>query len=734
MNKKVLELQDEGSWALMIEESNVKALLKYHGAMAGLNIDYYLSMGNERWYKAYFDKDNILFNRKKIASFLLDDNMFDECISNIHVVLKKMNEIADEYKGLTTIEKFDLYCDVLCDYIAYYNSVIADTFYQDIYNLVDSKIEKEVCFASNQIKDALFVTDNSKLLTHTQTEELLELSKKYLRGRLRESDVQEYTKRYKSITVSSGNPEGVSDSEIMDYLEKQSKDSICMQQAFLDNLNFRYKNAENWEERTARNINLDNETEKLIKRTSELAYLKILMRENFQKFKIVTRENFLTELIQKINKHYFDYMTIDEVRKFIINSERISDFEIDKRRKCVVFELRDNQINILYELPSYVQMKCEKVDGKLTGDVLIGSGKQIYKIKRLEQDEKGIKEFNQFLDSDIDKKDFAVITNVLRPFLVPKLKGFGALLTQYGGYTSHASVLCRELGINSLISVDGLMDSLKSEDLIEIDFDKGTLHKVDKIEMQKVDNKIILHGLTSNTNNQNISVGNKANNLMRVSKIAKIPNGFVLTDYALANIDKPSIQKTIMKEIKMLNCSTIAIRSSHDGEDGDVTSCAGLFESFVNVDSDREDLILSCIKKVYASIDSETLKEYKNVIYGKMHVIIQEMITADISGVILTSNSYYGYDYMLVEYGVGDLCYLMQGEITPMKTYIKKLDIINENNEYHSYPAVANDELNRLFYELTKIALQLEKLFSHQVEIEWGIKNKEIFIFQVRSY
>lgn len=734
MNMRILELQDEGSWALMIEESNARALLKYRGAMAGLDINYYLSTGKERWYKAYFDSNNILENRKRIMDFLLNEKLFNECITQIHGILKKMEGISNDYKALTLYEKYDLYCEVLCEYIGYYNSVIADTFFQDIYNLVDEKIEKDVSFASNYIKDALFATDNSKLLTHTQAEDLLELSKKYLMRELQKDDIQEYLERYKSITSSSGNPEGISDSEIMDYLKEQNQDKICLQESFLNNLNFRYKNATNWVERTARNINLDKDILTLIRRTSELAYLKILMREVFQKFKIVTREDFLTELVRKISKSQFDYMTIDEIKKYILNGDRISNNEIEKRKKSIVFEIKDNELRITYNIPSNVKMRCKKQGDKLSGDVLLGSGKKKYKIIRLEQDEKGIKEFNKLLNSDIEKKDFAVITNVLRPFLVPKLKGFGALLTQYGGYTSHASVLCRELGINSLISVEALMDLLKTDDLVEIDFDKGILHKVDKLKSQRMKEEIVLYKLVANADYSNICVGNKASNLMRVSEIANIPNGFVLTNYALENIDDLVIQEKIMEEIRVLNCKSVAIRSSHDGEDGDVMSCAGLFESFVNVESDREDVIFNYIKRVYKSIQTDTLKEYSNLKDGKMHVIIQEMIEADISGVILTSNSYYGYDYMLVEYGVGDLCYLMQGEITPMKAYIKKVDVIDGNYEYLSYPAVANDDLGKVFYELAKVALELEGLFSHQVEIEWGVKDKEIYIFQVRPY
>lgn len=117
-----------------------------------------------------------------------------------------------------------------------------------------------------------------------------------------------------------------------------------------------------------------------------------------------------------------------------------------------------------------------------------------------------------------------------------------------------------------------------------------------------------------------------------------------------------------------------------------------------------------------------------------MHVIIQEMIKADISGVILTSNPYSGVDYILIEYVVGDLYHLMQGDITPLVSYIKKIDILNEDKNYYAYPSIITMPIKNLFYSLLQTALELEKMYSHRVEIEWGIKGDIIYIFQVRPY
>ncbi|GIN74795.1 hypothetical protein J14TS2_52700 [Bacillus sp. J14TS2] len=729
-----LELQDEGSWALMIEESNIKALQKYRGSMANLDINYYLSIGHNRYYKAHLDKENIRYNRKCIEEFLLDDNKYNYCVLEIHNILKKMKNVDKSYDKLTLIDKFNLYCNLLCEYIAYYNSVIADTFYHDIYELVDSKIPKELNFASKQIKDSLFATNNNELLTHRQAVDMLSISEKYLNNEVIDQDISDYVEKYKSTTTSSGNPNGITAEEVKNNVLQQTADSVRLDKAFLDNLRFRYSNSERWSEMTADVLKLSTKTRLLIRRTSELSYLKILMREEWEKFKITNRSNFLNNLIRRIGKNQFDYMRIDEIRDFICTENRISESEISKRKQQVVFELKENDINFSYDIPLYVKIENDFKKNELTGDVLIGTGCKRYKVKKLEQNETGLNDFNEFIDTVGSKENVAVITNVLRPFLVPKLKGFGVLITQYGGYTSHASVLCRELGINGIISVNGLMNSLQTNDYIEVDFECGIIKKVEDINYLKSEDPETFIDLNDEVDYLKTEVGNKAANLIKINQITKIAKGFVLTEFALKNINDINIQKNIMQKIRSLSCKQIVIRSSHENEDSNNASFAGLFESYVNVDAKDSDKIFELIKLVYDSENSVSMDQYADIKKGGMSVIVQEMISADISGVMLTSTPYNGYDYMLIEYTFGDLCYLMQGDITPLISYIKKVDIINSKENYAVYPSIINDSLFKLIYSLSKTAINLESLFSGRVEIEWGIKDGIVYIFQVRPY
>lgn len=64
-------------------------------------------------------------------------------------------------------------------------------------------------FASKQIKDSLFATNNSELLSHMQTVDLMTMTEKYLEEQSINKDIKEYVDKYKSTTSSSGNPDGI---------------------------------------------------------------------------------------------------------------------------------------------------------------------------------------------------------------------------------------------------------------------------------------------------------------------------------------------------------------------------------------------------------------------------------------------------------------------------------------------------------------------------------------------
>src|SRR5262249_49420722 len=47
------------------------------------------------------------------------------------------------------------------------------------------------------------------------------------------------------------------------------------------------------------------------------------------------------------------------------------------------------------------------------------------------------------------------------------------VLTEQGGVTSHAAIICRELGIPTIIGIDGLLDRVRDGDTVNVDAYQG---------------------------------------------------------------------------------------------------------------------------------------------------------------------------------------------------------------------------------------------------------------------
>lgn len=733
MTRKLL-LEYEGSWAFMLEEITVKALKKYHGRMAKLNTTYYLSIQNNRYYKVYLDQKDVDNNRRRMLDFLSDDSLVINCLEEIDTILDNMRSIKEKYLECDKlIQKYDLYCNYCLEYLGYYNSALSDTFYQNVYKKVDSFLQKLPQQKKLAVKDALYSTNNIDLKTHRQLEEWLKLYEKNTNHQLLTKDLQKYTNEFRSIFSSSLNPDGLSINEIRESLSSTSEEEYDKAVATLKNLDIRYENAISWGEKTADFVNLNDILKTILKNTRIMSYVKIKMRECFQQFKQETKDEFLNELIQKLGKNVFDYMSIDEIRNYIINNE-LPDFEtIEKRRLNIIIEMENDTISFLNKIPNGVVIKSEMGNTSLNGEVLIGEGLHTYKVVKIEQDIEGLQQLESLINSKSEKENLAIVTNTLRPFLVPKLKGFGALLTQHGGFTSHAAVLCRELGINSIIGITDLMKSLQTNDVISINYYNGEIVKQDIFQETKATRESkLFYNLNAGVLTPDL-VGKKATNLTIINQYVNIAKGFVLSNEFLTNLEREDYQQLLFERISELNVEKIVIRSSHENEDSTEFSFAGLFNSFVDIDVGDKDKIINCIKKVCESTQSDSIKKYKDNLLGNMFVIIQEMISADISGVILTSKPSNGIDYMLIEYLYGDLHYLMNGDITPFTTYVNKLDAYNNNIINTSFlPPLIETGKTNMFKQLINDVMKLEKHFGYSLEIEWCFKNNRVIIFQAR--
>lgn len=250
----------------------------------------------------------------------------------------------------------------------------------------------------------------------------------------------------------------------------------------------------------------------------------------------------------------------------------------------------------------------------------------------------------------------------------------------------------------------------------------------------------------------NEQFGGKATNLAHLfQKGFNVPNGFIIPatiiESKINQLNKKEVLKTIEKnqnifddllkdaiqvaENKFGENYNLAIRSSVNLEDGSQTSFAGQFNTVLNITNKTEfkNGFLSCFLSKYSdeataycklnNIDTKDLK---------INIIVQQMVDADYAGVCFSVNPLTGNEKeMLVEAvkGLGEK--LVQGQITPTKYkidwYNHKIKRTKQKND------ILNDEL---LFKLANQSLEIQQIYGLPQDIEWAIKDNELFILQAR--
>ena len=232
-------------------------------------------------------------------------------------------------------------------------------------------------------------------------------------------------------------------------------------------------------------------------------------------------------------------------------------------------------------------------------------------------------------------------------------------------------------------------------------------------------------------------------------RIMEVSKNFrrIIADYRLP----ASLEAEIFKGFEHLqrgkeSCEHgFAVRSSASIEDHSDISFAGQAESYLCI-TDRLDVV-DCVRNVWASVFSERAIIYlktkgipmKQV---KMAVVVQEMIPADISGVMFTANVVNNNtDEILINatWGLGDT--LVSGRVVPDTYILKKtpISVIERTlggKEFTSLPQanqpiLSETPLNKqseytlddeTLIDIAEVGMKIEEGMESPQDIEWCIR------------
>ncbi|MBD1913343.1 MULTISPECIES: putative PEP-binding protein [unclassified Leptolyngbya] len=75
-------------------------------------------------------------------------------------------------------------------------------------------------------------------------------------------------------------------------------------------------------------------------------------------------------------------------------------------------------------------------------------------------------------------RDHILVVRAINPEWLPALQRAAGLITEQGGVTSHGAILARELGIPAVVGAVGIMEDLRSGDMVLLDGDRGTIARL----------------------------------------------------------------------------------------------------------------------------------------------------------------------------------------------------------------------------------------------------------------
>lgn len=188
-------------------------------------------------------------------------------------------------------------------------------------------------------------------------------------------------------------------------------------------------------------------------------------------------------------------------------------------------------------------------------------------------------------------------------------------------------------------------------------------------------------------------VGGKAATLSRLAADYRVPAGFCLTTWGLegwaegdgVDTPPPHTFEVLARAYRELGAGCgetdprVAVRSSAVDEDGQTTSFAGQYETYLNVSG--FDSLLQALGRCRAALRSPRVVEYRRrngLPVERIHlaVLVQQLVPSDVSAVLFTANPVSARRDEIVinaSWGLGES--IVGGTVTPDMVVVRKDDL-----------------------------------------------------------
>ena len=234
-----------------------------------------------------------------------------------------------------------------------------------------------------------------------------------------------------------------------------------------------------------------------------------------------------------------------------------------------------------------------------------------------------------------------------------------------------------------------------------------------------------------------------------------IPPGFALAGpivEAVAAEEQRAIRK-LAKSIGSLR-GPLAVRSSAVDEDSAAASFAGQHLTLLNVPS--PDAVPSALREIWWSANSDSAISYRQRVglftRPSVGVVVQELLEADVAGVMFTRDPVSGADERVIEasWGLGEVVVAgrvipdrfrltRSGDVLERTAGVKKVAIRNALDGGTLEEEVAPELVEKLclddgqLRQLNDLATRCEDVYGPARDVEWAFAGGELYLLQCRA-
>ena len=182
-------------------------------------------------------------------------------------------------------------------------------------------------------------------------------------------------------------------------------------------------------------------------------------------------------------------------------------------------------------------------------------------------------------------------------------------------------------------------------------------------------------------------------------------------------------------DLSFSSSDKFAVRSSFSAEDNNNNSFAGQFDTLLNVSRENIEAAVEQVLNSFRNQSAEAYKNNKNISnINSGSVIIQEMVNSELSGVIFTANPQGILNETVIVVGNGLGNNIVEDKIDTTSYFYNQDDDIYYYEQNNNSPVLSEE----LLKELLNISGQIKEIFNQEMDIEFGIREDEIFILQAR--